>query len=117
MEREAREEQLLKWLNHYKVLLFFPPEKSREVAKQIIEFADEPRPTALFQNNERINEQYERLKVRIQSVLSRSPKSNKLREVTSLASKALWCCYPHDIPMFDVIMRCGHSKLFAGLDG
>jgi hypothetical protein len=27
--------------------------------------------------------------------------TGKKREVTSLTSKALWCCYPHDIPILD----------------
>jgi len=28
-------------------------------------------------------------------------KAGEHRKVTSLASKALWCCYPNDVPMFD----------------
>ena len=30
-----------------------------------------------------------------------SRKTGRLRDVTSLTSKALWCCYPQDVPMFD----------------
>ncbi len=37
----------------------------------------------------------------IQPIAPRGPKTGKLREVVSLTSKALWCCYPNDIPIFD----------------
>lgn len=101
MERTSREEKVRNWLSYYRVTLFFPPEKSKEISRRIIEFADGPRSSGLFQNHERIILEYKKLKGLIQPVAPLSPKSGKPREVTSLTSKALWCCYPEDIPIFD----------------
>jgi hypothetical protein len=49
LERTAREDQVRAWLGYYKVILFFPPDRSRAIAREIIEFADELRPTSLDQ--------------------------------------------------------------------
>jgi len=101
MDHTDREDHILRWLNKYRVLLFFPPEKSREIAGQIIEFADERSQAPLNQNKDLILKEYERLRGRISRVAPLSPKSGKPREIISLTSKALWCCYPHEIPIFD----------------
>lgn len=95
-----REEQVRKWLNYYKVTLFFPPEASRKIAQKIIEFADGDRPKAL-QNKAQIISEYKRLESCLQPLAPPAPKSGKSRAVTSLTSKALWCCYPDDVPIFD----------------
>ena len=100
MELAKREEQILKWLNYYKVVRFFPPEKSREIARRIIEFADEPRLLTLKMDKALIVSEVHRLRSRIQPVIP-TLRSGKPPEITSLTSKALWCCYPHDIPIFD----------------
>jgi hypothetical protein len=100
MKREKREKQVLIFLRYYKVIRFFPPENSRTIARRIVEFADEPRPTALDQNRASIISEYKKLEGRIQSFAPRT-KAGKQIKVTSLTSKALWCCYPDDIPIFD----------------
>jgi hypothetical protein len=100
MMREEREGQVLKWLRYYKVIRFFPPKNSGEIARRIVEFADEPRPECLLQNKAQIISEYRRLKERIQPLAPRT-KSGKERRITSLTSKALWCCYPQDVPIFD----------------
>ncbi len=46
LERTAREDQVRAWLGYYKVILFFPPDRSRDIAREIIEFADESRPAS-----------------------------------------------------------------------
>jgi hypothetical protein len=101
LKRGAREDKVLAWLKYYKVILFFPPDRSRAMAGKIIEFADEPRPASLDQCHAQIVREYNRLKDRIQPLAPPAPKSNRPREVTSLTSKALWLCYPHDVPIFD----------------
>jgi hypothetical protein len=101
MGRAAREDQVRAWLGYYKVILFFPPDRSQAIAREIIQFADEPRPASLDQCPGQIVREYNRLRGRIQPVAPPAPRSNRQREVTSLTSKALWLCYPHDVPIFD----------------
>lgn len=96
-----REEQVRRWLNYYKVTLFFPPEASRKIAQKVIEFADGCRPSPALQGKAQIVAEYERLKACLQPLAPPAPKSGKPRVVTSLSSKALWCCYPDDVPIFD----------------
>jgi hypothetical protein len=69
MERAARENQVRAWLGYYKVILFFPPDRSRAIAREIMEFADEPRPASLDQYHAQIvreDREYNRLRDRIQ---------------------------------------------------
>ena len=101
MGRAVRENQVRAWLGYYKVILFFPPDRSQAIAHEIIQFADEPRPASLDQCHAQIVSEYNRLRDRIQPVAPLAPRSNRQREVTSLTSKALWLCYPHDVPIFD----------------
>jgi hypothetical protein len=101
VERAAREDRVRAWLGYYKVILFFPPHRSRAIAREIIEFADEPRPASLDQCHAQIVREYNRLRDRIQPLAPPAPRSKKQREVISLTSKALWLCYPHDVPIFD----------------
>jgi len=100
MDRADRERDLLRWLNWYKVLLFFPPDNSTKIAGEIIKFADERHETRLHQTKDSIIQEYERLKERI-GQFAPVMRSGEPREVTSLTSKALWCCYPHDVPILD----------------
>jgi hypothetical protein len=101
LERTAREDQVRAWLGYYKVILFFPPDRSRAIAREIIEFADESRPASLHQLHTQIVREYNRLRDRIQPLAPPAPKSKRHREVMSLTSKALWLCYPNDVPIFD----------------
>lgn len=101
LERRAREDQVKAWLGYYKVILFFPPDRSRAIAHEILEFADEPRPESLNQCPAQIVRQYQRLRSGIQPLAPPAPRTNRQRQVTSLTSKALWLCYPHDVPIFD----------------
>jgi len=97
---EEREKQVLIFLRYYKVIRYFQPANSREIASRILEFADEPRPNALDQNKAAIISEHKKLEERIQPFAPLT-KAGEHRKVTSLASKALWCCYPNDVPMFD----------------
>jgi len=101
LESRTREDQVRAWLGYYKVILFFPPDRSRAIAHEILQFADEPRPATLDQCHAQIVREYDRLRSRIQPLAPPAPRSNRRREVTSLTSKALWLCYPHDVPIFD----------------
>jgi hypothetical protein len=64
-----------------------------QIAEQVLAFADQRESRSLDLDPTRILREFERLKDRIAAVTDRG--------VTSLTSKALWCCYPHDVPIFD----------------
>jgi hypothetical protein len=100
MQLDKREEQVLEFLRYYKVIRYFPRENSRNIARRIVEFADEKRPKGLDRNMALIISEFKKLEERIQP-FAPATKSGKERKVTSLTSKALWCCYPEDIPIFD----------------
>jgi len=95
MERRDREAQLRKWLNFMKVIRFYPKEIHAKIVGQILAYADGPRPGEPLGGKAAIVSEYERLRECIEKAFDRP------RGVTSLASKALWCCYPNDVPIFD----------------
>jgi hypothetical protein len=70
------------------------------IAGQIIAFADEREDKSLHRDKNRIVSEFDKLKDRIDKAAPRN-KTGKGRAVTSLTSKALWCCYPNDVPIFD----------------
>jgi len=101
MERADREQQVRKWLNGMRVIRFFPSETDGKIVRQILKYANGPPPSGPLRSKAAIVSEYERLKQRIQAIVGHSQKSGKPRDVTSVTSKALWCCYPDDVPIFD----------------
>jgi hypothetical protein len=102
MEPAARKGQLRKWLDLYKVIRFFPQETRGKIVRQILKYADDgSRPRGPLGSKAAVLSEYEKLRQRIQAVIAPGRKSGKPPEVTSLTSKALWCCYPNDVPIFD----------------
>jgi hypothetical protein len=93
LDSEDRKRSVVYWLNRYKVFMGFSTESRIAIAGQIIAFADERQDDSLGLDKVRIVSEFNRLKKRITTVTS--------REVISLTSKALWCCYPDDVPIFD----------------
>jgi hypothetical protein len=88
-----RKRSVVDWLNRYKVLMGFSSDTRIAIAGQIIAFADERKGHSLSRDKVRIVAEFNKLKKRIATVTC--------RDVTSLTSKALWCCYPDDVPIFD----------------
>lgn len=95
-----RNQKITHWLQFYKVLMFFPADRSAAIADEIIGFADEQRAASLSLDKDRIVHEFDRLNARI-SVVAKPNKDGKPPNLKSLTSKALWCCYPHDVPIFD----------------
>ena len=95
MKHTDREAQLRKWLDFMKVIWFYSDEIRGKIVGQILAYADGPRPGEPLEGKAAIVSEYERLTKCIEAAFDR-PKG-----VTSLASKALWCCYPNDVPIFD----------------
>ncbi|MGB6941051.1 MAG: hypothetical protein WBE37_01475 [Bryobacteraceae bacterium] len=100
LDRTARTEEIIKWLSYYKVLMFSPRDRSLAIGKQIIDFADGPRKKSLDRDKDGIVSEFNRLGELIGNTAA-SIKTGKIPKLTSLTSKALWCCYPDDVPIFD----------------
>ena len=90
---EARRKAVIGWLNRYSVLRGISADSRSAIASQIIGFADERPYPSLQLDKDKIVTEFNRLADRISTVTE--------RRADSLVSKALWCCYPDDIPIFD----------------
>jgi hypothetical protein len=101
----TRRKSLIDWLNRYRVLMGLPSDGRELIAGQVIAFADEREKEPLRQDRDKILSEFDQLEDRIRRVVPRT-RANRDREITSLTSKALWCCYPEDIPIFDRNARC-----------
>jgi hypothetical protein len=95
-----RNRTVVNWLNHYKVLMSFSGEERIKVADQILGFADEREVQLVGLDKQTIYSEFEKLEKRIRNVAPRN-KAGEPRDVTSLASKGLWCCYPNHVPIYD----------------
>lgn len=95
-----RSTALVAWLNHDKVLMSFTIADRTRAAEQILTFADERSSDNLPLELNSILTEFRKLEERIRSVAPRT-KAGEVREVTSLTSKALWCCYPLEVPIYD----------------
>jgi hypothetical protein len=98
--QSVRVEQVHRWLQSYHVLQSFTTKTERMIAEQVIAYADSRKRTILDMKQELILEEFKDLESRIQKVVPEN-KSGNPRKVTSLVSKAIWCCYPSDIPIYD----------------
>lgn len=98
--RAERNKRVVRWLQFYKVLMFFPPDRSVAIADELIRFADEQHRASLSRDKDRIVSEFDRLKERIGNAANPNKDGNP-PNLRSLTSKALWCCYPHDVPIFD----------------
>jgi hypothetical protein len=80
--------------------MFFPADRSAAIADEVLRFADEPRKKSLNGDKKGIASEFEELMKRVSSVAPLT-KTGEPRRLTSLTSKALWCVYPEDVPIFD----------------
>jgi hypothetical protein len=122
MEQLARETEVRKWLNRYRVLRYLPSETSKAVAAEVIDFADQRQSRSLDRDEAQINSEFDALKARLQRILPPAPKSGSTREAISLTSKALWCCYPEDVPIYDnyalrTLQMLSHLCHFSNANG
>jgi hypothetical protein len=88
-----RRKSLVEWLSRYRVFRGLRSDSRTLIAGEIIAFADERHEDSLHRVKNNIIAEFNKLRHRISAI---SP-----RNETSLASKALWCCYPNDVPIFD----------------
>lgn len=97
---EVKRKEVLKWLRYYGVLRGLNAADREAVPSVIVEFAD-ARAAVVSQLCEvEIIEKFKDLHKRCSSKVH--PRQNgEPRSLISLTSKALWCCYPYAIPLFD----------------
>ena len=90
-----RVEVLRSWFYNYQVFQGIPSESRSAVASAVLEWAD----TRDLQAKLTTVGAVEQAHTGLMTVCSNADGRN--RDFTSLASKALWLCYPYDVPMFD----------------
>lgn len=92
---------VIRWLGtRYKAFMGFTKQSRYEVARRIVDFADTRQVTSLQHDRDEIIAKFEDLARKVSDAAPRT-NSGKERNVISLTSKALWCCYPEDVPIFD----------------
>lgn len=97
---DARRTEVLKWLHYYRVLQRLNEAECEAIASVVVDFADTRgavvSPLTKAEIIERFNDLHSRCFSKVHPNKDGAPRS-----LTSLTSKALWCCYPDAIPMFD----------------
>jgi hypothetical protein len=99
-ESSSRNKAVVDWLHYYKVLMGFSGQERINVGDQILGHADERHGISLGLDKHLILSEFKKLEERINKVAPRT-KAGAARDVTSLTSKGLWCCYPDDVPIYD----------------
>ena len=100
-DRSERIETVVGWLHSYSVLRTITPSTSRLLANNLLDYADTLHPGLRLFGPTQIKEEFLRLEGFLRQGASLFGKSDAPRRIDSLTSKALWCCYPHDVPMLD----------------
>lgn len=90
-----RVEVLRSWFFNYQVFQGIPSEKRLAIASAVLKWAD----TRELQASLNTAGAVEQAHTELMAVCSNADGRN--RDFTSLASKALWLCYPYDVPIFD----------------
>lgn len=93
-----------KWLEYYSTLQGYREAERIAVSQSIVTFADNKDLSAVPSTVEDIESEFTTLYQQCQLHAPKT-KSEMRRDLTSLASKALWCCYPNTIPIYD-----GHAE-------
>jgi hypothetical protein len=97
---ENRIEILVEWLRHYSVWQGFPTPARNLIAGNILNYADNERHMSSALDRKLLLGEFSRLK----SLIAKDApitRSGKPRNVISLTSKALWLCYPLEVPIYD----------------
>jgi hypothetical protein len=105
MELEQRQKLMVSWLRLYAVLRYFPSESATGIAKAVLNYADALPPNARVRDQDAILSSYRKLNETLLP-FARRTRSDQAISMTSLTSKALWCCYPQDVPIFDSYASC-----------
>ena len=100
MNHEVRVEELTLWMNKYTDLKYYKEEIRNEIIETIILFADRRSNCFISTDKNKIISEFRCLKRDvIDSITCEEFKAN--RKMTSWLSKALWCCFPDSVPLYD----------------
>lgn len=94
-----RDEILLNWFYTYRVFQGISTPKRRAITLAVLRWADRRDLQARLTTADALEEAHAEL----MALCSRADGRN--RDFTSLASKALWLCYPKDVPLFDSFVQ------------
>jgi hypothetical protein len=98
-QKQGRHEAILNWLHYYRVLRGIKLTFHHSIADVIIQWVDNRAPKQRLITVQAITEAHTQLEEQIAAKYLKESKKN--RHFISLASKALWLCYPYDIPIYD----------------
>jgi hypothetical protein len=90
-----RIEVLRRWFYSYQVFQGISAEKRLAVASAVLQWADAKELGANLSTVDAVEQAHAEL------MAACSMADGRDRDFTSLASKALWLCYPYDVPIFD----------------
>jgi hypothetical protein len=108
-----RVDTLQRWLRRCVALLSLNDAESSRICEVILHFSDAlPRPERKLVPEE-ILVHFENLETQLRAVV---PPSEDDFLLTTLTSKALWCCFPEDVPIFDRHVRCALTTLARLMD-
>jgi hypothetical protein len=88
-----------RWLDHYKVFQGFTGEERIRLANAVLRWADDKDLNLDLASTEEVLTAHTELEEACCKALGRD------RGFTSLASKALWLCYPNSVPIFDDLTK------------
>ena len=100
-----RKESVLRWLHWNRALMGISAEARTAIAGRVLAFGDERELTSLGLDKSKIVSEFDSLSERISAVVPLTAAGGR-RDVTSLTSKALWGCYPDDVPICDNNAKC-----------
>lgn len=88
------------WLKNYKVFQGYKNQERHDVASKVVEYAQRRDRNADLSQWPVLMKQYENL-YNACAAATHPKRNGKPRDATSLASKALWSCYPSAVPVYD----------------
>lgn len=91
----TRRDDLRGWLQSYAVFQGLTRPQRDQIADAVLAWADARDPRRDLTTPEALADAHKELMRKVQRAY------NKKRDFTSLASKALWLCYPDSVPIFD----------------
>jgi len=86
---------LCRWFYNYRVFQGIPADKRVAVTSAVLQWADTKNLEAKPITVDEVGQAHAEL------MIDCSKADGRNRDFTSLASKALWLCYPYDVPIFD----------------
>lgn len=106
----TRREDLREWLRSFAVFQGLTTAQRDQIAEAVLVWADARNPNRDLTTAAALADAHAELMEAISQAYARNNADAKKRGFTSLASKALWLCYPDCVPIFD---RYARDALFV----